>query len=262
MPYSHCVVLYFTMSGQRAFITTCTEFMKSKGLQWVTYIDSDEFLVLNRLSKEESTATDPSTADNPTFALRKKLPSHDSNASILQTIQSLDPMHNFSHCYTMPRVLYGALENASCAGAPSKEELETQGVPYERLSTIRFHQHAQKGDFAMSKYGKVIMDVSTLPDSTITTIPRNIHRPYKPDCGNGFALFPNSLFYLNHYLGSWERYSSREDGRRNKEEWEKRAHISTASSCNDEVFRWFERFLDIVGIERASFLLGDDFKAI
>lgn len=235
--------------------------MKSKGLQWVTYIDSDEFLVPNRLSQEEIAAPDPSPASNPTFALRKQLPNHTSDATILETIQRLDPMHNFTHCYTMPRVLYGALENASCTEAPSKLQLERKGFSFDQMSTLRFHQHAKKGDFAMSKYGKVIMDVSSLPYSTISKVPRNIHRPYRPECGNGFSMFPNSLFYLNHYLGSWGRYSSRTDGRRNKAEWEKRAYISAASSCNDAVFEWFEKFLGMVGRERARFLLGDDTKA-
>jgi hypothetical protein len=242
------------MIGQRAFLTTCTEFLKSKGLQWVTYIDSDEFVVLNRLGQDEQLDNQSHTS-----VLRNTLPDVQSNATILNVITKLKrQMQNFSTCYTMPRVLYGALENDTCPGAPTQRGLEKRGFQsHHKMSTLRFHLHADKGDFEKSRYGKVFMDVSNLPDYTIAKQPANIHRPFKSECQYPAVPFPESFFYINHYLGSWERYSSRDDGRRNKEEWEKRAFLATASSCEYRIFQWFERFVDMMGEKRAKYLLGE-----
>ena len=231
--------------------------MKSIGLHWVIYTDSDEFVVTNHLgSDKDTTVLDDPNIDKTAYLLRQELPKDTSRVTVLDSISKINTIQNFTSCYTMPRVLYGALENASCPEAT--KYVARDDLFYNRMSTLRFHQHAKKGDFSMSKYGKVIMDVSRLSDSTISRQPRNIHRPYKPECRPGFALFPNSLFYLNHYLGSWERYSSRKDNRRNMEEWKKRASITTETTCDHAVYGWFDDFLEIVGVERANFLLGQD----
>jgi hypothetical protein len=103
------------------------------------------------------------------------------------------------------------------------------------------------------------MDVSQLSNETIERAPRNIHRPYKPECGPGaVGNFAESLFYLNHYIGSWERYASRKDFRRNRVEWELRAHLTAGNSCEHEVFRWISRFVAMIGEERAQYLLGGE----
>jgi hypothetical protein len=247
---------------QKAFITTCVEFMKAKGLHWVTFIDSDEFVVMNRLGKDEnltaSPSKEPNAVDPTAYQLRQALPRHDSNMTILETISELKRIQNFSPCYTMPRVLYGALENITCPKSHSVTEIARSNFNYDEMSTLRFHQHARKGDFSQSKYGKVMMDVSNLSDATIAQTPKNIHRPYKPECRPGVVHFPEAVFYLNHYIGSWERYNSRVDNRRNRQEWEQRAYITTATSCEQAIFQWFPRFVETVGEERARFLLGGD----
>lgn len=238
---------------QQAFISTCTEFMKAQGLHWVIYTDSDEFLVMNRLGKGENQT---SMESHEVFKLRQMLPPIDSNATFLDAIVEFNKIQNQSPCITTPRILVGALENVTCAGSQDVLELAKSSFRYEEMSTLRFNQHAKKGDFSLNKFGKVMMDVSNISDATIAKGPRNPHRPYKPECRPGALGFTDAIFHIHHYIASFERYSSRQDDRRNRQEWEKRAYITTANSCDQAIHLWFPRFIDNVGINRAKFLLG------
>lgn len=211
---------------------------------------------MNYLRPKEQSDTTKSTAEK--MEIRKRLPDTQSNDTVLETIRDIETTHNLSNCQTLPRVLVGALENFTCPGAPSRESIESRDIPFDWMSSLRFHQHSEKGDFAMSKYGKVVMKVSELSEDTLAKVPSSIHRPYKEECGRAFTLFPDALFYLNHYIGSWERYNSRKDGRRNRQEWERRAYMTAGTSCEDEVFKWFHHFEHLVGVERAAYLLGSN----
>jgi hypothetical protein len=248
---------------QRGFITTCSEFMKRQGVHWVTFIDSDEFIVMNRMGEDDkqltiTTRNEPMSITHTSSDMRKALPAHDSDATVLDAIEKLEPIESLSTCYTIPRLLYGALENLTCPGTEPTNELAKEDFKFSEMSTLRFLQHGRKGDFALSKYGKVIVNFSNLTEETIAQVPRNIHRPWKSACGPGVVHFPDAVFYLSHYIGSWERYSSREDARRNRNEWEQRAFITSGSSCDKAVYKWFPRFVKAVGLDRARFLLGVD----
>jgi hypothetical protein len=252
---------------QKGFITTCSEFLKKQGVQWTTYIDSDEFVVLNRLGPDDKDLivadSGPNSIRNESYQARRDLDSHlapGSTATATTTIAEV--LHKLratkylkTPCYTMPRLLVGALENATCPAAAAVIELARRDYRYEEMSTLRFVQHAKKGDFSASKYGKVVMDLSEISGETVnSTVPRNIHRPYKSVCGPAVVPFPNAVLYLNHYIGTWERYSSRLDGRRNRQEWEQRAYFDEGVSCDN--FVWFPRFVAQMGSRRAQFLLG------
>jgi hypothetical protein len=248
---------------QRGFITTCSEFMKSQGVHWVTFIDSDEFVVMNRMGEDDKrftirTRNEPMSITQTSSDMRKALPAHDSDATVLDAIKKLEPIESLSPCYTIPRLLYGAFENLTCPGTEPTNELAKKEFKFSEMSTLRFLQHGRKGDFALSKFGKVIVDFSNLTEETIAQTPRNIHRPWKSVCGPGVVHFPEAIFYLSHYIGSWERYSSRKDARRNRNEWEQRAFITSGSSCDKAVYKWFPRFVKAVGLDRARFLLGVD----
>ena len=239
---------------QRGFITHCSEFMKKQGMHWVTFIDSDEFFVLNRLGDDDDKETD---IEPIRFQSRQAIP-HNPNATVLETIRRLAPIQPLGPCYTIPRLLYGALENVTCGEhAEAARELATANeFQYSQLSTLRFTQHSRKGEFASSRFAKVMVDLSNLTHETLQKRPRSIHRPFRPECGPAVVHFPNAAFYLNHYIGSWDRYSSRNDSRRNRKEWEKRAFLKAGNSCDKGVHSWFPRFIDKVGLDRARFLLG------
>jgi hypothetical protein len=83
----------------------------------------------------------------------------------------------------------------------------------------------------------------------------NIHRPFRDECVRAIVNFPDALFYINHYIGSYERYDSRTDARRSRSEWEKRAYLDEGTTCETGLYTWFPRFLSLVE-SRAGALLG------
>jgi hypothetical protein len=252
---------------QKGFITTCSEFLKKQGVQWTTYIDSDEFVVLNRLGPDDKDLiikdSGPNSIRNESYQARRDLDSAPGSITGAEVLHKLrDTGYLEKPCYTLPRLLVGALENATCPDAAAVNELARRDYRYDEMSTLRFVQHAKKGDFSASKFGKVVMDLSEIDEETVnSTVPRNIHRPYKSVCGPAVVPFPNAVLYLNHYIGTWERYNSRQDGRRNRQEWQQRAYFDEGASCDN--FEWFPRFIAQMGKRRAQFLLGvvDDVNA-
>lgn len=241
---------------QKGFISVCSEHLKRKGAKWTAYIDTDEYVVPNRLGAHDQHLVldghDHFSMKNESFQIRKHLPSvGDSSATVADILIKLQEAGFVESCFTLPRLLVGALENRTCSDA------QDDRMKFSQLSTLRYFQHSVKGDFQKSKFGKVFMDLSKIPVDTIRTVPRNIHRPYKDVCGPGSVHFPDSFFYTNHYIGSWERYSSRSDKRRNRDEWEKRAFLDDGTpACESGVYEWLPRFVGQVGESQANYLLG------
>jgi len=306
---------------QKKFVTACLNLLKGQaGVRYVTLIDSDEFLVMNRFlptditeddNEKEIQKKDPDgiagatleaaltndtnwTTDRSALYRHRRelyLPPLESNETVLDVIRRIESgssdggsgasLKSFPKCYTMPRLLVGALENRSCSHEESKAAVDAarRRYRYDSMSTLRFVQHAAIGDFASSKFGKVMIDLSRLDDETLRSKPKNIHRPYVSLCRYPFVNFDEAYFYVQHYLGSWERYRSRSDHRRSRLEFEQRALldsapvISTANgvsptgnrtvpgraetmACRQGVYRWFRRFEHLVGPSRAKRLLG------
>jgi hypothetical protein len=237
---------------QNEFIQKCSEILKQKGAQWTALIDTDEYVIPNRWSlSDEQLIIDghgPHAIQNVSWHIRQHLPPIGDATTVVDILTKLQSAGLVGSCYTLPRLLVGALENRTCDSASR--------TTFPQLSTLRYFQHAVKGDFRLNKFGKVFMDLSQLSWSTLPS-PRNIHRPYKDYCGPGVVHFPDAFFYLNHYLGSWERYSARSDPRRNREEWEKRAFVDDGSpACESGVSEWLPRFVEMVGsAARARYLL-------
>ena len=157
-------------------------------------------------------------------------------------------------CHGMPRLLYGALENITCKDATGvKDAIHRNRFSYVP-TTIRYVQHATKGAFYPSKWGKVLVDVSRLSWESLQHKPKSSHRPFQ-QCGKPLFDFNESILQVNHYLGSWERYSARTDERRSREAFEERAYFSDGVSCDDRLWEWFPRFVNQVGMDRARDLL-------
>lgn len=254
---------HYFIHRQRGFVTTCTEFFRSMNVSWVTFIDSDEFLVLNRIGEDDEEylrdSRNQSSLYQLQYQLRQALPPLSSPLTVRQVIDTLQSKKGFSDvvCYTMPRLLYGALENRTCPAAKDVNALARTSFNFSEMSTLRFVQTARRGDFSTGRFGKVLVDVSRLQPVTLLTEPRNVHRPFVPECKRAVAHFPSSIFYLNHYVGSWERYNSRKDARRSRELWEPRAYKKqTGLVCDKGVHEWLPRFVQQVGMKRAQYLLG------
>jgi hypothetical protein len=267
------------VNRQKGFITVCSELLKAFGVAWTLYIDSDEFVVWNPLSKDEdmqlqTNIQQRNAINNRSYTIRTEFTASTLRSSSTQInrsnyydiIRQLQDQNDVSECYTMPRLLVGALENRTCPERYGVKEVQKRarqqlGHRYKHLSTLRYFQHAKKGDFSSSKYGKVMMDLTKIDFPTIRTAPRNIHRPYTQHCvAAGGVYFPNAYFFILHYIGSWERYISRgsNDQRRNHKEWKHRAYVDDGSSsaCDSTVHQWIVQFERLVGEDRTKYLLG------
>lgn len=240
---------------QRGFITACSEFMKAQNMTWVSFHDSDEFIVLNHFTPEDDegrqAARESNSTDATRYAMRERL---QGASTVLEAIRNVNQIQALKPCYTMPRVLFGSLENVTCPDAVEVTELAKRDYDYLQMSTLRFKQRAPKGDFKTGRFGKVFVDLSRMSDVSIP--PKNVHRPFKPACDHPSPAIQTSLFYINHYVGSWERYSSRLDDRRSCTAWMRRAYFDQGHSCEQRIHEWFPKFVLKMGTEQAKYLLG------
>jgi Glycosyl transferase family 2 len=258
---------------QKGFMTACSELLKKEGASWTLYIDSDEFVAVSPSNlRHKSTGSDEldwSDTGN-SDAIHGSIGDGGNNMTVLDLVLDLQRRGDVSDCYTMPRLLVGALENRTCPekyGTHRIQQLARSQLKdrFQHVSTLRYTQHARMGDFSHSKYGKVMMDLSRIPNTTIQfQQPRNIHRPYPAHCRPaGGVQFSDSFLFLMHYIGSWERYTSRADSRRDRHEWEKRAFVDfvdpnegESSACASSIQNWWPRFIGHVGEVRAILLLN------
>ena len=124
----------------------------------------------------------------------------------------------------------------------------------ERLDTLRFRKHAHRQDFVKNGLAKSLLDVSR-----IDKFPRieSLHRPIKKICSPPWKDDWNSGLRINHYLGSWEAYSFRDDSRRGGERsfegWAFKAQ--DADETDDNIRPWIGGFVKAHGLEEAKELL-------
>merc|ERR1712151_300287 len=119
-------------------------------------------------------------------------------------------------CISILRVLFGSVE--------SPIEIRNTQIPPGFNSTsfesMRWRYHALPNNKTQHGHGKVILDVSVIPESYLLSddIVFSIHRPYINICRSHeelqFESFMRYPISAAHYLGSWERYSARNDKRR------------------------------------------------
>lgn len=259
---------------QKGFVTACTQILQREGVTWTIFIDSDEFLVMNPMTKEDETLLRVGgdghfSISNHSRQIRTRIRDDFlSKRTVAELIHGMQLTSHMGICYTIPRLLFGTYENSSCANSDQVlVHEEAKSFLKERLqylNTMRFLRHGKKGDFASSKFGKVMIDVSALSRETVTKrVPSSIHRPFRDVCGPaGAAHFPNAYFFAAHYIGGWERYSSREgDHRRNYGEWSVRSSLANESSTGmacAAIIPWLQNMRHCLGDIRTQILLGVD----
>ena len=91
--------------------------------------------------------------------------------------------------------------------------------------------------------------------------PYNPHRPLFHHCRTAKISDHETVFRINHYLGSWEAFSFRDDPRKggkrtSRDGWEFLSQSATEGP-NDWLRPWLVGFVQTVGIELASELLKD-----
>ena len=254
---------------QRAFVTYCSRYMRSLEVtpKWTSFWDSDEFVVINRISQDER---EKDHTDGPNSLLsnenrygkeRSTLPDSESNSTVFDIIESWTDLNTtFKSCHCLPRVTFGAIETFQCPQSSHVKTIaEQNGISTTELNTIRFHQHARENDFEKNKWGKVMMDLRRIPSTTLDgQEPKNIHRPYTLECPKPLISVKMAPFVLMHHTGSFARYTRNDgDKRRSYKTWTDRAFVSASTSfCSQHVPKWLLRFMDIVGREKARYILS------
>lgn len=201
---------------QITFVSACTKRLREQNRTWMIHIDTDEYIVLNpKLRKVKQVGFESVTV--PQTIGPSIVPKF-----LNQMVTSNWDTINYP-CISLPRLMYGSLED--------KEEDDTQNVRQtnptlsfnvSRFETLRWKYHAHYGDDDVNKQPKVIMDVSVIPSNDkMLTENRvfSIHRPSQYLCRTqgqmNFDYVEYYPFTTNHYLGTFERFSSRDDPRRN-----------------------------------------------
>ena len=159
------------------------------------------------------------------------------------------------NCVEMSRVLHGALETLSCEnnGAFSEHQVPSE-IDLSRLETFRYFQSADPSDSGTNRLGKGMLDVSKLEGEELTS--QSPHRPSALACPKARTPYIENSLILHHYVGSWERYSARNDSRRTRLSWKQKGNVSAANSCDRNIRSWLPKFVAQVGPARAAFLLG------
>ena len=201
---------------QATFLQTCVRQLWEQKKTWFMHIDSDEYLVLHPLVRQQD-----SWRKVPISQSTKNL----GPSSILKFIKDSSvafPKAVNYPCISMPRLLYGSVEDNEIA-ADTEPKLLPVGLNVSHFETIRWKYHSNYDEDAkLNGRPKVIMDLSGIPPKANFLRDRvySIHRPGLFLCRNMAGVnfeekwkFPITV---NHYLGSWARYNSRNDPRRSR----------------------------------------------
>ena len=189
------------------------------------------------------------------------IPPIEQPGSVLSLIQQVvdKTARNVNYpCISMLRVLFGSVE--------SSIEEQSVGVPVQYNATafesLRWRYHALPHHAELHGNPKVILDVQAIPAKYFEeTIVFSIHRPVREYCPKNsdlaFSNFRKQPIAVNHYLGSWERYSGRNDKRRSRDKYDLKATVNRGH--DDGLRTWLHGFVESVGPINAAKLLGDQY---
>jgi len=236
---------------QAGFYKACMKHLYERGKTWTVLYDADEFLVFNKYnhSYENGAFMSPPSISSRPGAVLDFI--HQAQAS-----NSKNPFLN-TICYPIPRMLHGGKEI-------SEKELKAavpEGSIVEplQLDTLRWRYHNSASNATGNGLAKVIIDVSRLKPY-FPLVVNSPHRPVESVCEwpPAYRFIKDSPFRINHYLGSWEAYSYREDSRkgaeRSREAWELQSNTSNTKR-SDDASTWLKGFYKEVGVKKANTVL-------
>jgi hypothetical protein len=257
---------------QKFFYRRCLEYLLEQNRTWVTLHDSDEFLVYNHKGGAEFAAWEQSRIQHDKLihhGLSRRIkpsmtpPTTAEEGAMIQYIrheQEAGLAYYQSPCIGLPRLTFGAEESTpeQVAKSVPKKDGDQLVVDPAQLDTLRYRKHAFRNDFNKNSLGKVLIDVSRV-DVHNAPYFMSLHRPIRSICKAPWHNDWDSGLRLNHYLGSWESYSIRDDARRGNErsyeQWEFKAY-SNGEHDDDNIRPWLSGFVDRHGHEEAAALLA------
>jgi len=236
---------------QMNFFESCIRDLMQKNKTWMAHIDTDEYITLSHLVKPQSEwRTLP-------------VPLLETPGSLLDFLKKAAINHRSGMsypCISMPRLLYGSKQNDAVSASKSTIR---DTFDRSKFETLKWKYHSDY-DNAIGVNGrpKVILDLSGIPprskflEHTVWSIHRPGLRMCRPDREVRFDDKPRFPLIVQHYLGSWERYSHRSDARRSREKYNAKNDETTIED-NDWIDGWVEHFANAEGIENAKRLLAE-----
>ena len=147
---------------QKRFLHRCEQYLQEEGYSWMAHIDTDEYIVVSPAKRNRT-------------LVKKKVKMNESDI-IYQFLEQVKTYELLDYpCLTLPRVLYGSVEDPD---SPSKS------YEAEQMETLRW-KYRTGFDNKVLKQPKVIMDVSGVPRiqdyKMLNKRAFSIHRPVS-DC--------------------------------------------------------------------------------
>jgi hypothetical protein len=230
---------------QETFYKRCALSLQEQNRTWATFIDVDEYVVIN-------------SDIVPDASERMKKP-----GGLLHLVEDIRALkHNNSRhyngpCITTYRTLYSAVESTA--------EERSKGVPQVvdpgQFSTLRWRYHQ---DYKSFQHGKAFADLSLIPGLEKKGFPNGLNGTRRVSLHRFLPMCRPPIYHhraylrINHYLGSWEEYSFRQDRRRGGDKtranWEKEAVIQDGGA-SDEIRPWIGAFVRHFGEQTAMHLL-------
>ena len=225
---------------QAACYETCMKHLNKNDRTWTMLIDVDEYLSFNSIIDYEEDKKINAIIDvnkgkkldrkdsrkMEQLKLRTKLPINE-DITIAQYIkkQKYNIPWNDSSCMSFPRLHF------------YKQKGPQQS--HKNLSTLNYFSHATKGSTNENGLGKSIVDVSRMHDFKVRD-----HHSINKECGQEVEHM-YSLLRVNHYQ-SRQMYVEGQE-----------------IDSSYEMQGWFDRFVGMVGLEKADDLLkGGDNKRV
>lgn len=234
---------------QRVFLAQCMKANRALNHSWVIHIDTDEYVVASKLLRQM----------RPDYLA---VPPMDEPGSVLKLLQDAvsktSSLLNYP-CISMLRVLFGSVESSN----EESEHLVPKFFNSSAFETLRWRYHGLPHNQSLHGNPKVILDVAAIPERFLPDVVFSIHRPVMEICSRhgdlAFTSFRKQPIAVNHYLGSWERYSERQDKRRSREKYDTKAN--QRRGVDDGVRPWLKGFVNMVGRDMAIKLLGETYLA-
>jgi hypothetical protein len=228
---------------QRLFYFKCMKHFKEQGRDWVVLIDTDEFLHVNYPTVNELQLNAPGIMEPGSVRtfLQHELERPGQNLTT-------------TPCVQIPRIRYGAEESTPHQVARRTPEFLNASL----FQTLRWRKHASPYDHTSNKISKTMIDLSRVPWQDLQPVD-SVHRPIRSMCGHRrlYIQSHHQVFLINHYLGTLEQYSYRNDSRvgreRSQEEYKKYQSLNDAQ--DDEVRPWLHGFVRENGHDVAAALL-------
>jgi hypothetical protein len=234
---------------QRQFYAECMRYHKAKNHSWIALIDTDEFIANNDGYYRNSNGT-------------QNLPILRNDQTLLDHLTAIQSQGNLQHlpivdekCHLMPRLAFSAVEDdPQIVQKANVENVKKRGnFDPMKFSTLRFYHHANPKDSKINKFGKVLVNLDKIEWEEINRKLRNVHRPLLESCGFPYHAFSDAALTVHHYVGTFEQYFAKDDGRRTKEIFNKLAFHDHGK--NYQMQDWLVRFVDKVGVKRSERLL-------